>query len=99
MTLQLDTEKLRKAGADVLALRDEMCADQTPQGLIEAQSGLIGLSITEALAALHNDYKDFQGRFSGELDYLGNAVIAAASDVDLTDEDGRKSIDSLDIPR
>ncbi|EFV14020.1 hypothetical protein [Segniliparus rugosus] len=97
--MKLDTEKLRKAGVDVLALRDGMCADQTAQGFIEAQSGLIGLSITAALAALHNDYKDFQGRFSGELDYLGNAVIAAASDVELTDEDGMKAIDSLDIPR
>jgi hypothetical protein len=96
--VKLEVEKVRKAAADVFAARDELTADQTPQAFVDAQTGLVGLSITEAMASVSNGYATFLGRFEGELDYLGNTLTAAAYAVETTDEDAKKSFDGLDIP-
>ncbi|EFV12383.1 hypothetical protein [Segniliparus rugosus] len=96
--MKLDTEKARQSGREVLAAKDELSGDGTPDSLRAAAEGVKGLALQDALAACAEGYEGFKTRFGNELDYIGHTVIAAAEIIDMTDEAAQASIARLDIP-
>jgi hypothetical protein len=96
--VKLDVEKARQAGRDVLTAADESRSDPVPDSLRSGSQRLRGLSLSDALNDAATGYEDFLKRFGNELEWLGNAVVSAADQVEQTDEAAKASIEQLGIP-
>ncbi|WP_041407390.1 hypothetical protein [Segniliparus rotundus] len=97
--MRLDVDKARQAGREVLRAGSELASNPVAAALRAAADGLEGLgSAGDSLREAADVYGAYARRFADEHEWLGDAVISAANQVEATDESAKADIEKLGIP-
>lgn len=96
--MELDVEKARQAGYEVLAIGGTLATFEVSVALREAAAGLAGLGVAGGLGVAADVFEAYVGRMHDEHEWLGHTVVDAAGVVGATDDGAGAAIRRIGLP-